>query len=238
MIKITLPLVFFLLPFSYLCAQMAENEVTIVGQMKNVMWKGDLFGTIQLDTLSKKKGLYGFGPMEYLRGELLILDGITYKSTVIDQNNMLVEEVNQVKAPFFSYANIEKWEEWALPNEITDLVALEKYLFAIKDKYNPPFLFKLKGKVENALFHIVNLPEGTVVRSPNEAHVGKTNYEIKQQEVMLVGFFSTEHKTIFTHHDTFLHIHLITEDKTKMGHLDEIKIAKGSAILFLPVLKE
>jgi acetolactate decarboxylase len=68
--------------------------------------------------------------------------------------------------------------------------------------------------------------------------VGKTNYEIKQQEVMLVGFFSTEHKTIFTHHDTFLHIHLITEDKTKMGHLDEIKIAKGSAILFLPVLKE
>ena len=82
MIKITLPLVFFLLPFSYLFAQMAENEVTIVGQMKNVMWKGELSGTIQLDTLSNKKGLYGFGPMEYLRGELLILDGITYKSGV------------------------------------------------------------------------------------------------------------------------------------------------------------
>ncbi len=38
--------------------------------------------------------------------------------------------------------------------------------------------------------------------------------------VDIVGFFSTEHKTIFTHHDTFMHLHLITKDKLMMGHLD------------------
>jgi acetolactate decarboxylase len=38
--------------------------------------------------------------------------------------------------------------------------------------------------------------------------------------VEIIGFFSTEHKGVFTHHDSFLHMHLITKDKEKMGHLD------------------
>jgi len=32
-------------------AQQTTNEVKIVGQMKNVMWKGQLYGTINLDTI-------------------------------------------------------------------------------------------------------------------------------------------------------------------------------------------
>ena len=39
------------------------------------MWKGELSGTINLDTISNKKGLYGLGPESYLTGELLINNG-------------------------------------------------------------------------------------------------------------------------------------------------------------------
>jgi acetolactate decarboxylase len=49
-----------------------------------------------------------------------------------------------------------------------------------------------------------------------------------------IGFFSTEHKAIFTHHDTFLHMHLITTDRQKMGHLDEVFLKKGTIKLYLP----
>jgi acetolactate decarboxylase len=50
--------------------------------------------------------------------------------------------------------------------------------------------------------------------------------------VEVVGFFSTEHKGIFTHHDSFLHMHLISSDEKEMGHLDELEIE--SMKLYLP----
>ncbi len=47
-------------------AQTKAKEVRIAGQMKNVMWKGQLQGTISLDTIAPKEHLCGLGPVEYL----------------------------------------------------------------------------------------------------------------------------------------------------------------------------
>lgn len=53
--------------------------VKIVGAMKDVMWNGQLWPKISLDTIVNTKGLYGLGPVEYLAGELLIIDGKSYR---------------------------------------------------------------------------------------------------------------------------------------------------------------
>lgn len=87
-------------------AQQTTNDVIIVGEMKNVMWKGQLYGNIHLDTITNKTNLYGLGPVEYLAGEILIIDGKSYKSTVTSDTTMKVEETYEIKAPFFGYANI------------------------------------------------------------------------------------------------------------------------------------
>jgi acetolactate decarboxylase len=50
----------------------------------------------------------------------------------------------------------------------------------------------------------------------------------------MVGFFSTEHQAVFTHHDTFMHLHLMTEDKKQMGHLEELRFKPGQMRLLLP----
>ena len=76
--------------------QRNDNTVYVVGAMKNVMWEGQLFGTIDLDTLSNKEHLYGLGPVEYLSGELLIIDGKSYRSTVLTDTTMKVEETYKV----------------------------------------------------------------------------------------------------------------------------------------------
>lgn len=68
--------------------------------------------------------------------------------------------------------------------------------------------------------------------SPKEAHQSQMNYELKNEDVEIIGFFSTEHQGIFTHHDSYLHMHLITKDIKKMGHLDEITF--GDMTLYLP----
>ena len=211
-----------------------KNDIKIVGEMKNVMWKGQLYGNINLDTISNKEHLYGLGPVEYLSGELMIFDGKSYKSTVLTPSTMKVEETYDIKAPFFGYANISKWTEQTLPDSIQTIQQLETYLNKVSKNSPRPFMYKLTGTVEQATIHIVNLPEGSKVSSPDEAHKGQKNYELQNEQADIIGFFSTEHKAIFTHHDTFLHMHLITSDRQKMGHLDEVLFKKGTMKLYLP----
>lgn len=207
-------------------------DIKIVGAMKNVMWKGELGSRIDLDTISDKNGLYGLGPVSYLTGELLINNGKSYVSKVTSDSTMTVEKTFRTSAPFFVYGNVTEWNDIELPANSKTIQDLEKFIDETTTDLKRPFAFKLKGQVANAVIHVQNLPEGTIVSSPDEAHQGQTNYPVANEDVEIIGFFSTEHKGVFTHHDSFLHMHLITKDESKMGHLDEVEIEKMR--LYLP----
>jgi len=207
-------------------------DIQIVGAMKNVMWKGELGSNIDLDTISNKNGLYGLGPISYLTGELLINNGKSYVSKVTSDSTMTVEKRFNVSAPFFVFGNVKEWNKIELSSSVKTIQDLEKFIDDKTTDFKRPFSFKLIGQVSSAVIHIQNLPEGTKVSSPDEAHQGQRNYNIENEDVEIIGFFSTEHKGIFTHHDSYLHMHLITKDESKMGHLDELEI--GEMKLYLP----
>lgn len=209
------------------------NEVLVTGAMKDVMWKGKLDGRILLDTLNHKPTLYGLGPEAFLRGELLVLDGNSYTGRVVNDSTMLVTNSFDVKAPFFVYSYVPEWETVIIPSRIKTLYELEKWLIAKTNNINTPFAFKLTGKVKSAQIHLQNLPEGSTVSSPAEAHRGQQNYSFQNKEVTMLGFFSKKHKGIFTHHDTFMHLHLITKDLSLMGHLDSVTLGE-KAVFYLP----
>lgn len=202
--------------------------------MKNVMWQGKLAGVIQLDTIQNRTGLYGLGPESYLTGELLINDGRSYVSRVATDSTMTVEETFDAAAPFFVYAHVNEWRKLDLPEEVKSIKDLEKFINDRTRDAKRPFAFKLTGQVAMADIHVQNLPAGTKVSSPAEAHQGQVNYPLENEEVEIVGFFSTEHQGVFTHHDSFLHMHLITKDKTRMGHLDGVEFSSGKVKLYLP----
>jgi len=200
--------------------------------MKNVMWKGQLDASINLDTISDKKGLYGLGPMSFLRGEIVINNGKSYLSKVISDSTMIVEKTFKISAPFFVYANVTDWDEIQLPPKIKNIKDVETFIDSRTTEMKKPFGFKLIGSVKEANIHIQNLPKGTQVSSPKEAHQGQINYKIENTKAEIVGFFSKEHKGVFTHHDSNVHMHLITADEKKMGHLDALQI--DSMKLYLP----
>ena len=208
------------------------SDIKIVGAMKNVMWKGELGSSIDLDTISDKNGLYGLGPVSYLTGELLVNNGKSYVSKVTSDSTMTVEKTFGTSAPFFVYGNVTEWNEIDLQSDVKTIQNLEKFIDDKTTDFKRPFAFKLIGQVSSAIIHIQNLPKGTKVSSPDEAHQGQTNYNIENEDAVIIGFFSTEHKGVFTHHDSFLHMHLITKDESKMGHLDELEIKKMK--LYLP----
>lgn len=210
------------------------SYVKYVGAMKDVMWKGELFGKVNLDTLKNKQHLYGVGPLEYLSGEILIIDGKSYHSVVNADMHIQVNESFDVKAPFLVYANNKNWNKYWVRDSIPNINALESYIIQKTKHLESPFVFRLKGSIIKANIHIQNLPKNSEVHSPEEAHKGQVKYEIREKEVEIVGFFSKSHQGIYTHHDTYLHMHLITQDKTIMGHLDSISFSMHNMQLYLP----
>jgi acetolactate decarboxylase len=85
---------------------------------------------------------------------------------------MKVEETYDLRAPFFAYARIEKWQEMILSDSIRTMKNLENHLLHQSPDCPGPFMFKLTGIVETATIHIVNLSPGSKVRSPEDAHRG------------------------------------------------------------------
>lgn len=232
----------FIFPVFLLLSLMACNQpqattyhdVQITGAMKQVMWQGELFSKINLDTITNKSGLYGLGPESYLTGEILINNGEAYVSRVLPDSSMTVEKTFGTGAPFLVYANVETWTSTTLPDSVTNIKDLEIYIDQKTKNKKRPFAFILTGQISKAVIHVQNLPEGSKVSSPDEAHQGQVDYILSDEAVEIVGFFSTEHQAVFTHHDSFLHMHLITKDEKQMGHLDRVEFKPGAVSLYLP----
>jgi len=199
------------------------NNVKIIGLMSDVMWKGKMDGLISTDTISLK-GTYGLGPLENLKGEVLVFDGTTYISGINSNEKLYVNKVEAAKSPFFVYATEKKLGKVPLPSNVNDLSSLEKYIDQKFSKVEIPFVFILKGKWKNLNIHSVNLPTGSTVSSPKEAHEGLKNFTYENIDGYIVGFFSRKHQSVFTHHDSFIHCHFISEDGERMGHVDSFNI--------------
>ena len=206
------------------------NNVKIVGRMSDVMWQGKLDGIISTDTISSK-GTYGLGPLKNLRGEVLIFDGDTFISGINEVDELYVKKVKGAESPFFVYVNESDVKENPLSSNVYNLSSLENFLDNKFEKVSIPFVFILKGNWKNINIHSIDLPIGSVVTSPKEAHEGLKNFTYENIEGYLVGFFSRKHQTIFTHHDTFIHCHFISNDENIMGHVDEFEIDYQDVIM-------
>ena len=198
-----------------------KSTVKVVGQMRDVMWKGDLKGKISTDSLSQYNA-YGLGPVEGLTGEVLLFEGKTFISNVIDSISHEVTLKESINAPFFVYSNDSELKEISFPSQKLDLRSTEYLIDSLYSNYDKPLLIRIDGVFKNLSIHSVNLPPGSSVSSPNEAHKGLTKYNFNNLKGTIVGFFSRKHIAIFTHHDSFLHAHFISESYSIMGHLDSV----------------
>ena len=200
----------------------SKSSVKVGGEMKDVMWKGDLKGKIATDSLNSKE-TYGLGPIEFLKGEIVVFEGQSYVSKVVDSILHKVSKVPSVSAPFFVYSSNSDLKIVKFNRENYTLKELEEYVNLVYKDYDQPLLIRIDGVFEDIKLHSVNLPEGKKVSSPDEAHQGLTQYDFKNISGSLIGFFSRHHKAVFTHHDSFFHSHFISDDRKVLGHIDETK---------------
>ena len=202
--------------------------------MKNVMMNGDLSVHLDIDTLNKLH-LYGLGPVAELKGEIMILDGKVLTTTK-DGNKLINEKDKISKAALLVYSNVEKWKTVSLYLTINSYAELEK-LVEITAKENGydtalPFAFKVNAVPAKATYHVIDWKKGVEHTMDNHKQFAYAG-EMINTPVTMLGFYSKHHQSIFTHHTTFMHVHLLDDKAKTVGHLDELQI-KGVFTINLP----
>ncbi len=198
----------------------STSSVKVVGEMRDVMWKGDLKGKIATDSLNSKE-TYGLGPIEFLKGEILLFEGQTFVSKVVDSISHEVTKIPSAMAPFFVFSLNSELKIVQFSPENYSLKGIEEHINSVYKDYDQPLLIRIDGEFNSMKLHSVNLPDGQEVSSPDEAHQGLTQYDFKNISGSLIGFFSRNHKAVFTHHDSFFHAHFISDDREVLGHIDK-----------------
>lgn len=209
-----------------------NGPVTPTGAMRNTLFNGQLAGRIAMDSLAVP-GMFGIGPVEYLRGELLVLDGNVFVSSAAEEGGMTVVQRPAVRAPFFVHQRVEHWTSVDLPDSVEDLAKLDAFLTARYADTGTPFAFRMQGSFASVDTHIVDVPMGNAVHGPDDAHRHNKDYHTEGRSMDIIGFFSTKHKAVFTHHDTNIHVHAITKERDWMGHVEGMRFAPADVQLHI-----
>jgi acetolactate decarboxylase len=215
-----------------------NNKVEVVSNMKKVMTGQDLSASVKWDTIPREH-LFAVSPLDAVAGEVTIIDGAIYTSTVNKKGKVKLARSWGVKSPFAVYAQVSSWEAFETEVNISNEDELQKTIeyIALKNGYNlnEPIPFKIEGNFDEVLYHIISKPKKEKIHNHELHQKAKKFFTLKNTSGVLIGFYSQNHEGIFTHKGQFVHTHFVDDTKQNMGHLDDIKIYQTIKI-FLPTL--
>ncbi len=213
------------------------TEVKYSGALRTIM-SGNIQPVISLDSLSNKKHLYALGAVENLKGEIQIFDSKPSNSFVVDSSLQIKDEYN-LKAALLVYAEVEEWNEFIIDNSTTkDNIVKAIFEIAKTNGVNidKPFPFLLEGTAEYLDWHVIKWIDGDTIHTHKKHKASGLNGRLTNRTVDVLGFYSTKHKAVFTHHTTNVHMHFKTVDNSVAGHIDDIRL--NTITLSLPKLKK
>ncbi|MBL0188094.1 MAG: alpha/beta fold hydrolase [Candidatus Obscuribacter sp.] len=211
-----------------------QYAVKWAGALRNIHQGIDFGGQIDLAPLVDLPHLYAVGPLENLQGEVTIWDGKPLISRIKNQALQVDNDLTG-KACFLVYGQARAWKKLRLSaplkmSEVDDAVKQE----AIKHGINTgrPFPFLIEGSAKFGRYHVMNRTE-TVQPSPGPAShdAAKVHLTIENAPVELLGFYSEHHQGIFTHHSSFVHLHIKSPDDKIAGHLEDVELEPGARLL-------
>jgi alpha-acetolactate decarboxylase len=216
-----------------LCARVANagSEVRVIGEMRRIFMAHDIGANVELRKVTQEPHVYALGTIAGLKGEITVLDGQVFVSKVNGKQAVVTVEP-AAKAVFVVYASVPAWHSIAIPTNVaseTELAAFVERSLPAKGRT----AFLVRGTARRAQYHIQNY-QGKAQDLTHEAHdKSKVLYELSNTPVQLVGFFSNleEDAGSFVHQGQTTHVHVISDDRQSMGHLESITLAPGATLL-------
>ena len=219
----------------------AESEpppwVRHVGNRQAILQQGDLSARIALDSLAGVDHLYALGPVDGLRGEVTIYDGMPSITTLSDDAPE-VSTAMDVQAIFLVYGAASEWTEVSVSESITGLEELEAFVRseakAAGLDLETPFPFRIEGAVDTAAYHVIWRTDDRAMHNHAAHQEAKRMFELSDEPVRMVGFWlNAEGEGVYTHPGMRTHVHVMNADNTASGHLDDLTLPAG-ATLYLP----
>jgi len=232
-------LLFYLSLFSFVAQ--AQNEKIVVnhrGVLHEIMMEQKIGANAALDDFKKTPNLYALGALKGLTGEILIMNGDPVNS-FSKGKEIIFDRSFSKEATLLVYSTVKTWTRVDLNLNTSGLMELQSIINqeALKAgiDINKAFPFLIKGKLSQIEWHIINATE-----AKEQSHEAFKKAGLKgvsnEIDAQILGFYSQNHEGVFTHRGSFLHMHFIDKEETKMGHVDNLKV-NGTISLFFPNIK-
>jgi len=211
-----------------------SQGVHTVSAMKKVMMGIDLDAHLSWDTL-EMKNMYAVAPLGRIEGEVTVIDGKFYAARVQENGEITISNSTNETSPFAVYTYVESWDTIIWENEIKSELDLQKMIeeIAVKSGRNlqEPFVFRVSGLFKQMDFHVISKPTDEKEHNHELHNKAKIHFRSKKVIGELVGFYSQNHEGVFTHKGQFIHTHFINENKTEMGHVENLRSHKKLIVL-------
>lgn len=213
------------------CKQPSKISIEVDGALRAIMHEGEIDSKINLSSLSGTSNLYALGAVENLKGEIIIWNSQASYSQVSSDSIVTTNDLN-IGAALLVRSEVQGWNE----DEVSslDLSGFENRLNEYAQSLElESFPFLLEGMVKNLNWHVIAWDLNDTVHTHDKHKTSGLHGSITNEPVRIVGFYSKNHKGVFTHHSTNIHMHVITADKQLVGHIDDLAIDTNMT-LFIP----
>ncbi|HMO31814.1 MAG TPA: hypothetical protein PKE07_02335 [Lacibacter sp.] len=214
------------------------TPVQYKGAMRQLHRNGNASASVRVDSIITPH-LFAVGPVAGLRGEIFVWDGRPFVAGITGERkeSFVTKDVQPLDAVFLVYADVPAWDTLEIALQSRTIRELEQELGRIAAERGldtlQPFPFLVLGHIAKGKGHIVYADTLTHQIQPGTLEQYKHYNQIEAQKAQLIGFYSQEHAGIFTHHDSYLHIHYRMYNKYQAGHLDEVAFDKNIPVLLL-----
>ncbi len=212
------------------CQPQSKKGVHVAGELRKMMFDEDISAKIDLKSLENNKYLYGLGALANLKGEILIIAGVPFITSVKNGMVKLDQSYNH-QAALLVYTEQENWQQIDIPDRVVSLKDLENFISKTSVKYSipqdQPYPFLIRGKVKSVQWHIIDWPEGDTEHTHAKHKASGLHGTIADETVEILGFYSDKHQGVFTHHTTNMHLHVKNQTGNIAGHLDGLLLGKG-----------
>lgn len=178
-------------------------------------------GTMPLSQLLEHGDL-GIGTLDYIDGELIILDGKAYQAIGTGDKAQVIELDGSQTVPYAAIVKHVADQSFAINQEMSDLDLKEK----LEARFGTANLFqslKITGRFKK--MHVRMIQKSDI--GPAFAEVAKNQPEYTEEEVegTLVGFWTPElfHGVSVAGY----HLHFLSDDKQFGGHVMDFQIQEG-----------
>ena len=227
----------FILIGLYSCNTKEDISVEHKGALRNIMHKGDLSAKCNLKDFENLKGLYALGAVEDLKGEILILDGVSYISSCEIKDTVKINTIKNTfdaQAALFVYTQVNNWIDIKIPFDVKTYQQLEEFIQSEAKHQGldieKPFPFLVEGNFDSFDWHVIDWKEGDMEHS-HEKHIQAGLHGTKNStKGEVLGFYSNKHHAIYTHHTTNMHLHIITDDNQLVAHVDDLMMGDHNSL--------